>query len=206
MTKIIFIVTRRVELIPKGFTEQEKLNINQTLIKNCKLNWQKFGYKKTNIDELCKGSGISKGAFYLFFDTKEDLFLQTLKSVQINLYSKIEEILSETPNKYGVAKALKKIYRVYYESPFMYETTSEDFISFFNKLSIQQQSELNSLSYEGAKTMLRKPFLTLKISEDLALSVLSTTLLTISLRDKMLSHSFDVFDFMVDHLIEKIFE
>ncbi|WKK93583.1 TetR/AcrR family transcriptional regulator [Clostridioides difficile] len=31
---------------------------------------------KTNIDELCSKSGIAKGSFYTFFDSKEKLFLK----------------------------------------------------------------------------------------------------------------------------------
>lgn len=192
--------------MPKGFTDQEKTNIKEKLISACKYHWTKFGYKKTNVDELCRISGISKGAFYLFYDNKESLFLETLLQVQADLYSRVEEILSEHQNKYGVAQAMKEIYRVYDKSPFMYDTSSTDFLSFFHKLSAEQQKEVNLLSYHGAKEMLGKSYLTLKVSEEFAMSVLSTILLTISLKDKMLSNTLQVFDFMIDHLIEQIFE
>lgn len=192
--------------MPKGFTEQEKLNITEKLITECKLSWQKFGYKKTSIDDLCKNVGISKGAFYLFFDTKELLFLETAKRVQKRLYRVVENILLEHQNRSGMAKALKEIYKEYCQSPFMYETTSPDFLSFFNKLSEEQQKEINNDSYAGAKIMLDKPFLKLKVSEELAISTLSATLFTISLRKKMLYNPLDVFDFMIENLVEAIFE
>lgn len=51
----------------KSFTEIEKDNIRKRLISECEINWSKYGYKKTNIDELCSKSGIAKGSFYTFF-------------------------------------------------------------------------------------------------------------------------------------------
>ena len=69
----------------KKFTEIEKENIKNKLISNCKDSWSNVGYKKTSVDELCKKSGISKGAFYLFYSSKEDLFFDILIDVQKNL-------------------------------------------------------------------------------------------------------------------------
>ncbi len=192
--------------MPKGFTEQEKINITEKLITECKLSWQKYGYKKTSVDDLCKSVGISKGAFYLFFDTKELLFMETIKRVQKQLYSIVENILLENQNRDGMAKALKEIYKEYSKSPFMYETTSVDFLSFFNKLSDEQQREINNDSYLGAKIMLDKPFLKLKVSEELALSVLTSILFTISQKDKMICEPQDAFNFIIDNLVEAIFE
>ena len=57
--------------MPKGFTDDEKKIITKKLIEECKYSWQRYGYKKTSVDELCKNAGISKGAFYIFFKTKE---------------------------------------------------------------------------------------------------------------------------------------
>lgn len=192
--------------MPKGFTEQEKINISEKLITECKLSWQTYGYKKTSIDDLCKKVGISKGAFYLFFETKESLFMETLMRVQKHLYRVVENVLSENQNRDGIAKALKEIYREYSKSSFMYETTSVDFLSFFNKLTEEQQKEINNDSYSGAKIMLNKPFLKLKVSEELAVSVLSSVLYTISQREKMLCDPMDAFEFMIENLVEAIFE
>ncbi len=192
--------------MPKGFTDDEKEIITEKLMQECKSSWQKYGYKKTNIDELCRNVGISKGAFYIFFNSKEALFYQTLKVVQENLYNAVEERISINPSKYGVSEALKEVFREYNKSSFMYDTKSPDFLSFFNKLSLEERNELSSKSYIGAKVMLNKPFLTLKIEEDLAISVLSAMLIAIAQKDKILSNPIEVFEFMIDNLIDKIFE
>lgn len=192
--------------MPKGFTEQEKDNIRVKLINGCKDNWEKYGYKKSNIEDLCSKAGISKGAFYIFFESKEHLFLETLRVIQRDLYTLIEVILLEEQNKYGVAKALKAVYREYDKSPFLYDTSSTDFISFLNKLSEDEKQSIFFDSLTGAKKMLDKPFLTLLISEKKALSVMSSLLFMINGKDKMACNHLEVFDFMLDHLIDKIFE
>ncbi|KEI91138.1 TetR/AcrR family transcriptional regulator [Clostridium botulinum] len=191
--------------MPKGFTENEKTIITEKLIKKCKLNWQKYGYKKTSVDVLCRDIGISKGSFYSFFDTKEDLFYQVIKETQEHLYEIVEERISQNQSKYGVAEALKEIYLEYSKSSFMYDTKNPDFLSFFNKLSEQQRKELTEKSYVGTKFMLNKPFLSLKIDEDLAISTLTAMLTSISQKDKMLCDSVKVFGFMIDNLIDDIF-
>ncbi|KEI74975.1 TetR family transcriptional regulator [Clostridium botulinum B2 128] len=191
--------------MPKGFTENEKTIITEKLIRECKSNWQKYGYKKTSIDVLCRDIGISKGSFYSFFDTKEALFYQVIKETQENLYEIVEDRISQNQSKYGVAEALKEIYLEYSKSSFMYDTKNPDFLSFFNKLSEQQRKELTEKSYVGTKFMLNKPFLSLKIDEDLAISILTAMLTSISQKDNMLCDSVEVFGFMIDNLIDDIF-
>lgn len=60
----------------RSFSEREKENIRKSLMDICKQNWTQYGYKKTSVDEICKQAGISKGAFYLFFESKEALFVR----------------------------------------------------------------------------------------------------------------------------------
>ena len=95
----------------RSFSERERENIKKSLQKACKQSWTQYGYKKTNVDELCKQVGISKGAFYLFFESKEALFCDVLCSVQEQICDTASKIIERHKNKYGVAEALKWIYR-----------------------------------------------------------------------------------------------
>lgn len=192
--------------MPKGFTYEEKEIITEKLMKECKLNWQKYGYKKTSIDTLCQDIGISKGSFYSFFESKEALFYQVFKETLDQLYSIVEERISQKQNKYGVADALKEIYLEYSKSSFIYDVNNPDFLSFYNKLNKEQRLELTDKSYLGAKIMLHKPFLSLKIEENLAISLLFAMLSSVSQKDDMLCEGTKVFEFMIDHLIDDIFD
>jgi AcrR family transcriptional regulator len=190
----------------KSFSDQERETIKAALITECQSSWEKFGYKKTGIDELCTKAGISKGAFYLFFDSKESLFYETIVTVQQKLYHMIEDIMQEEQSKYGVVKALKAVYKVYDTSSFLYDITSSDFVGFLNKLTAEQKENVTVESYIAAKRMIDKPYLKLQISEEKALSVLSMLLFMIAEKDKIICNHFEVFDFMLVNLIDKIFE
>lgn len=192
--------------MPKGFSDEEKKTISHKLLAECKLNWQVYGYKKTSIDILCQNVGISKGAFYIFFDSKESLFYQVISQTQAQLYELVEQQLSANPSKYGIAEALKKVFAEYCNSSFMYDTKNADFQAFLNKLSPEQRNELNNLSHAGAQFMLHKPFLSLKVDEEFAMSVLTAMLATVSQKGNMLSNAAEVFAFMIDNLVDKIFE
>jgi AcrR family transcriptional regulator len=61
--------------MPKGFTEHEKELIRQRLIKEGYRQFSAYGLKKTNVEELAAAAKISKGAFYLFYESKEALFM-----------------------------------------------------------------------------------------------------------------------------------
>jgi len=61
--------------MPKGFTEHEKELIRKRLIKEGYKQFSALGLKKTNIEELAEAAKISKGAFYLFYESKEALFM-----------------------------------------------------------------------------------------------------------------------------------
>lgn len=192
--------------MPKGFSEEEKITITHKLLTECKMNWQMYGYKKTSIDMLCQNVGISKGAFYTFFDSKESLFYQVIMQTQAQLYELVEQHLSINPSKYGVAEALKEIFAEYCDSSFMYDTKSTDFQAFLNKLSQEQLNELNDFGHARAEFMLKKPYLKLKIDEKLTMSVLTAILSIVSQKDNMPSQATEVFSFMIDHLVENIFE
>lgn len=68
--------------MPKGFNEKEKVYIRQKLLEVGKELFGRYGLKKTSIDEAVKRAGISKGAFYLFYSSKELYFMEVLESLE----------------------------------------------------------------------------------------------------------------------------
>ena len=65
--------------MPKGFTEHEKELIRKRLLEQGYKQFSAYGLKKTNVEELAEASGISKGAFYLFYESKEALFMDVIE-------------------------------------------------------------------------------------------------------------------------------
>lgn len=192
--------------MPKSFSEQQKKNIRHKLLTECTQQWSKYGYKKTSIDTLCANAGISKGAFYSFFNSKEALFCEALCLVQDNLYKQANEIMANSPNKYGLAEVLKVTYRQYCKHSFICNTTSVDFISFTNKLSPIQLTAIAEYSQKAGQVFLNKPYIKFKINQKKAISVITALLAMVSSKEKMCYDHLEVFDFMVDNLINDICE
>ncbi len=68
--------------MPKAFSEREKELIRARLIEAGDKQFSVYGLKKTNIDELARAAQISKGAFYLFYESKEALFMDVAEAVE----------------------------------------------------------------------------------------------------------------------------
>jgi AcrR family transcriptional regulator len=79
--------------MPKAFTELEKETIRAQLrAKSTKL-FEKHGVRKTSVDEITEAVGISKGAFYLFYESKEELLLEILEGIEKDIQTSILNIV-----------------------------------------------------------------------------------------------------------------
>ena len=77
--------------MPKAFTEKEKEILRAQMRQKGGLLFEKQGLKKTSVDELTESVGISKGAFYILFDSKEELFLEILEQIEMDIRTSILE-------------------------------------------------------------------------------------------------------------------
>jgi len=189
----------------RSFSDREKNNIRKYLMDTCKQNWSQFGYKKTSVDELCRQVGISKGAFYIFFDSKEALFCEVLCCVQKEIFDAASQVMDQRQDRTGVAAAIKLVYREYAKNNFLYNSDSTDFTILTNKLSEEQLQQVSSSNERNKSLFLDKPYLHLKIDADMALSVIYALIMSVKIKDSIPNH-LEVFDFMVDHLIDNIYE
>ena len=64
--------------MPRAFSEEEKSRKRRQLIEAGKSCFTRYGLKKTTIDDLVRPVGIAKSSFYLFFDSKESLYIECL--------------------------------------------------------------------------------------------------------------------------------
>lgn len=207
MTKIVFWVTKEGEYyMARSFTEREKQNIKRNLYEACKRSWTQYGYKKTSVDGLCKQVGISKGAFYLFFESKEVLFCEVLCSVQKHICNAASDVIEKHKDKYGVAEALKLIYREYDKNNFLYNSDSADFTVLMNKLSEEQAKKILESNNICQQIFLSQPYLKFKIDEDLAMSIIYSLIMNIKNKDIFPHNHMEAFDFMVDNLINSLYE
>ncbi|MCI9175148.1 MAG: TetR/AcrR family transcriptional regulator [Lachnospiraceae bacterium] len=190
----------------RSFTEREKENIKRNFLEACKQSWTQCGYKKTSVDDLCKRAGVSKGAFYLFFESKEDLFCQVLCSVQEQICKAASEVIAKQKDKRGAAEALKLIYREYDKNNFLYDSNSTDFIILMNKLSEEQVRKIEESNRMSRQLFLGQPYLKLKVDAEMAMSVIYSLIMNIKNKDVLPCSHMETFDFMIDRLIDSLYE
>ena len=75
--------------MPKGFTDAEKAAIRARLVAVGEWLFTAHGLKKTTVDELAAAAKISKGAFYLFYESKEALFMDVTEAVEVRYRAQI---------------------------------------------------------------------------------------------------------------------
>ena len=62
--------------------------------------FRKNGYTDTKVEDITKKLGISKGSFYTYFMTKEDVLFAILEKIEIEIENSINDIdTSEGPSK-----------------------------------------------------------------------------------------------------------
>ena len=76
-----------------AFTTEEKEVIRKKLHKVAKECLQRYGVKKTTVDQMAAMVDISKGSFYNFYSSKEMLFFTVLEEYQIDVMNCLTEQL-----------------------------------------------------------------------------------------------------------------
>jgi AcrR family transcriptional regulator len=78
-----------------AFSENEKNLIRVKLNNAAQECLSKFGVRKTTVDQLVQMAGISKGAFYSFYPTKEILFFKVMEEYQNSIIEEAIRKLNE---------------------------------------------------------------------------------------------------------------
>ena len=71
--------------MPRPWSEKEKIVIKKSLTKEARKLFEKYGLQKTTIDDIVSATHISKGSFYLFYQSKEELYFDVLEEVESKL-------------------------------------------------------------------------------------------------------------------------
>ena len=190
----------------KSFSEIERHNIREMLINACEESWSTYGFKKTGVDDLCRQAGISKGAFYLFYNSKEDLFCDTIERVRLRIDHILEESLTDPPNKESLCRALKQVFREYDRRRMLFGDDIGDFYAFLNKLPPEKRLRFLPDSVLSPYMAVCTPYLKLTVEREKAADIFITLFQTAHIRKPCTHDRFEVFDFLIDHVVDEIFE
>ena len=129
--------------MPKGFTEQEKELIRKRLIEQGYKQFSAYGLKKTNIEDLAAAAKISKGAFYLFYDSKEALFMDAVELAEQRYRHEILAMVDRpgTSPRARLYAIFKQAFAVMRSMPILQFITGGDFELLFRKLPAEKMQE-----------------------------------------------------------------
>ena len=104
-----------------AFTTEEKEVIRKKLHKVAKECLQRYGVRKTTVDQMVEMVDISKGSFYNFYSSKEMLFFAVLEEYQIDVMNRLTEQLG-METKIDTNRLVELLYDFYqdFRYSFMY--------------------------------------------------------------------------------------
>ncbi|GAA2439905.1 MULTISPECIES: TetR/AcrR family transcriptional regulator [Mycobacteriaceae] len=101
-----------------AFTPDEKDGIARVLVETAEQLFATQGLKKTSLDELVQAAGISKGSFYVFFDSKESLYLEVMLRRAPLVASGLSEALSRPIDEDNLVGLMRAMTDVLVDDPF----------------------------------------------------------------------------------------
>jgi AcrR family transcriptional regulator len=130
--------------MPKAFTEHEKQVIGERLLEEGQRQFTAYGLKKVRVEELAEAVGISKGAFYLFYDSKEALFMDVIEQAELAFR---EQVLAavDAPGpgsmpaspRARLAEVLRLAFTVWKQLPLLRQITRADFEMLARRVPVQ---------------------------------------------------------------------
>lgn len=192
-----------------GFTDQEKSIIREQLKKNAKECMKLYGVKKTTVDELVNRVGISKGAFYKFYETKEHLCFEVIEDYHTEVFGEALKILkmrTDLAEKDRLAEALIKACRLMEENSMM-EIMENDIVYLLRKLPKEVTDKHYHSDDDHFKYLIEASGINLKVPIEFVSSLIRAIMLGISHRKQIgEKHFWGVMELIIRGACDKLWE
>jgi AcrR family transcriptional regulator len=144
--------------MPKAFTEREKEQIRAQLRTKGRALFEKSGIKKTSVDELAQAVGISKGAFYIFYESKEELLMEILEGIEADIRGSILNyvINKDKDAKANVTNILKNMLLTWDQYPLLKSFGKSEFEYLVRKIPAERAHAHAQSDEEFAKNFMKK--------------------------------------------------
>ena len=126
--------------MPRAFSEEEKEIIRRQLREQGERLFEAYGLRKTTVDDITRAVGISKGSFYLFYDSKEELLLEILEQIESDLRDSILEytVRPQEKARQSVSAILKSYLLTWDAFPLLRKLDKSDFDYLARKLPAER--------------------------------------------------------------------
>jgi AcrR family transcriptional regulator len=129
--------------MPKAFTDYEKKLIGERLLEQGTILFSTRGLKKTSIEELAVAAGISKAAFYIFYESKEALFMDVVEQAEKRFRQEVLAVI-DMPGPSPRARlfaVLEKAFSLWKTIPFLQFFTGSDYDLLYRRVPVEKIQE-----------------------------------------------------------------
>ena len=163
------------------------------------------GMKNTSVDQLSSEAGISKGAFYHFYRSKELLFLEVLSRWHQQIFENVEAFMKEnsslTPEELAKVSLKKALHLLLYKPAARFILTERDVL--LRRVSPEAREKL----YRNDEAIVRKLIdicgVTLNIPIDTAVSMVRLLLISTCHADEIGPGYDDVIEKLIDGAVKQ---
>jgi AcrR family transcriptional regulator len=192
--------------MPRAFTEHEKELIGKRLLKQGYKLFSEYGLKKTNVEEIANAAGISKGAFYIFYETKEALFMDVIEEAEVRVRQELLDVV-DLPGPSPRARllaVLKKAFGLFESIPILRFFTGSDYDLLFRRIpaeKLQEHMASDRVFFDELIARCRSAGIPIRAQSEQISGLLYAAVLTIMHEDDLLQNSFSG---SIDLLLELI--
>lgn len=125
--------------MPRAFTETERTTIRERLLAAGQDLFARRGIRATTVDQLARAAGISKGAYYLFYPSKEALFFAIVEDVETEMQARLGEQVAAAPED-ALRLLVRASLRARLENPLFDVAISEEAVAVMRTMSPEEQA------------------------------------------------------------------
>jgi AcrR family transcriptional regulator len=176
--------------MPRAFSKHEKEMIGDRLLEQGYKLFSLYGLKKTNIDEIAQAAGISKGAFYKFYESKEALFMAVIEQAEIRVRQELLAVI-DLPGSSPRARLfaiLKKAFTLFKSIPLLQFLTGSDYDLLFRRVPaeiLQEHMISDRVFFEALITRCQDAGIPIQAQPEQIIAMLYPLVLTILHQDDM---------------------
>lgn len=144
--------------MPRGFSEGERATIQAQLLEQGQKFLSTYGLRKTSVEDLTGAVGISKGAFYLFFPSKEDLFFTIFEQFEADYRMHLLQLVAEdgTSPETRLRAFFQQAFSLWRTNPLFRHFGREEFMYLTRKLPAERlQANLHDDTAFAAELLAR---------------------------------------------------
>lgn len=190
-----------------AFTTEEKEVIRKKLHKVAKECLQRYGVKKTTVDQMAAMVDISKGSFYNFYSSKEMLFFAVLEEYQIDVMNRLTEQL-DMEAKIDTNRLVQLLYDFYqdFRYSFMYTIfKNHEMELLLRKLPKEAITNHHLIDDRMVKKIVSRINIKENVSVEIVSALFRTIAMTILHIEEIGEEQFDIaLKFVIQGIVEQI--